>query len=142
MRYINEIIIHCTDTPPGREVSKAELDTWHQARGWRCCGYHYIVHLDGTVERGRPISQPGAHCYGHNAHSIGIVYVGGRSNTGDTDDTRTESQKSALRKLVWNLCKMYKCGVHGHREYNKNKACPCFSVQDEFANMAEKARKI
>lgn len=142
MRYINDIILHCTDTPAGREVSRHELDEWHRARGWRGCGYHYIVHQDGSVERGRPISQPGAHCFGHNAHSIGIVYVGGRSNSGEYLDTRTEAQKTALKKLVYNLCKMYHCGVHGHHDYNNSKPCPCFDVHKEFTSLAEKARNI
>lgn len=142
MRYINDIILHCTDTPAGREVTKVELDSWHRQRGFQGCGYHYIVHLDGSIERGRPISQPGAHCIGHNAHSIGVVYVGGRDEKGDFADTRTPAQKSALKKLVWKLLVLYRCGVHGHKEYNSQKACPCFSVQDEFTNMVARARNI
>ena len=33
MRPINEIILHCTATPEGREVSVKEIDEWHKGRG-------------------------------------------------------------------------------------------------------------
>jgi len=139
MRYINDIIIHCTDTPPAHDWGRAEIDACHKANGWRGIGYHYVVKRDGTVERGRAISQPGAHCYGHNAHSIGVVYVGGRDDNGNCADTRTDAQKEALKKLIWKLLLMYKCRVHGHHDYNSGKLCPCFNVQKEFSEMAKRA---
>lgn len=133
-RYINDIIIHCTATPAGKEVTKAEIDRWHRDRGWRGIGYHYIVHLDGSIERGRAISQPGAHCYGHNAHSIGVCYIGGQDESGRPSDTRTPAQKESLLQLTAKLIKMYRCSVHGHNEYS-DKACPCFDVQREYGQL-------
>ena len=61
MRPINRIIIHCTATPEGRDVTIGEVRKWHVVRGWRDVGYHYLIRLDGTVETGRPIEQVGAH---------------------------------------------------------------------------------
>lgn len=133
-RYINDIIVHCTATRAGREVSRAEVDAWHRARGFRIIGYHYLIHLDGAVERGRPISQAGAHCLGHNAHSVGICYVGGLGTDGQPCDTRTKAQKAALLKLVCKLVKMYRCDVHGHRDYAA-KACPCFDAHAEYSGI-------
>lgn len=137
MRYINEIIIHCTATPPGMDVGVKEINAWHFARGWKGCGYHYVVRLDGTVERGRYLSQPGAHCSGHNAHSIGIAYVGGVDEQGRPKDTRTEAQKTALRQLIAkhvNANTITK--IRGHRDYAA-KACPCFDAKKEYENMAK-----
>ena len=74
-RSINEIIIHCTATPEGRECSVDEIRQWHKARGFTDIGYHYVIHLDGRVENGRDVDIAGAHCTGHNTHSIGVVYV-------------------------------------------------------------------
>lgn len=142
MRYINAIILHSTDTPEGQEVTRSDLTRWNATSGHQGVAFHYIVHLDGSIERGRPISQPGTHTFGHNAHSIGVVYVGGRSKTGEYADTRTESQKSALKKLIWHLCCMYRCRVHGYNDFYKNSEIPCFSVHNEFNRMAERARKI
>lgn len=139
-RYINDIILHCTATPPGLDASAGDIKRWHtqkppRGNGWSDVGYHYIVRLDGTIERGRPISLAGAHCRGHNAHSIGVAYVGGLDASGKPADTRTEAQKAALLKLLCNLILMYRCSVHGHRDYDKGKACPCFDATAEYKNL-------
>lgn len=141
-RYINEIIIHCSDSPWRRDDRAKDIKLWHtlpppRGRGWADIGYHYIVDLDGTVERGRPISRIGAHCKGHNSHSIGVCYIGGRDQNGNTADTRTKEQKAALLKLVTNLMAMYHCKISGHRDYDKSKACPCFDAAAEYGHIAE-----
>lgn len=129
MREIDKIIIHCTATPEGREVTVSQVDTWHRARGFRCIGYHYLIYLDGSVHAGRPEADMGAHCTGHNLHSIGVCYVGGLDkDTLHPKDTRTPEQKAALEMLITGLRKKYpKATVHGHREFAA-KACPCFDV--------------
>lgn len=136
MRYINDIIVHCTDTPSGMDVTAAQVTQWHREKGWRTIGYHYLVRLDGTIEKGRPSSQPGAHCYGHNAHSIGVCYVGGRDENFKTADTRTRAQKDSLLKLLTNLTRMYRCRIHGHRDYAA-KDCPCFDASKEYKGLYE-----
>ena len=78
MRPITEIIIHCTATPEGREFSIDDIRRWHRARGFADVGYHFVIHLDGSVSTGRPLTQAGAHCAGHNNNSIGVAYVGGK----------------------------------------------------------------
>ena len=82
MRRIDEIIIHCTATKEGVDVDAKTIDKWHKQRGWKGIGYHYVIKLDGTVEKGRKDEEIGAHCTNHNAHSIGIVYVGGLDSNG------------------------------------------------------------
>ncbi|MBR6282830.1 MAG: N-acetylmuramoyl-L-alanine amidase [Muribaculaceae bacterium] len=131
MRKINEIIIHCSATPAGREVTVEEMRRWHRARGFRDVGYHYIIALDGTVLAGRPVAVAGAHCLGHNAHSIGICYVGGLDADGHPADTRTTEQRTALRKIVRELMNRHHiANVHGHNEFAQ-KSCPCFDVRKE-----------
>lgn len=139
MRYINEIIIHCSQSPWRRDDTAKDIDAWHKNRGFSCIGYHYVVDLDGTIERGRPISRAGAHVKGHNAHSIGICYIGGVDQDGKFVDTRTPQQRAALLKLVTNLVKMYHCPVYGHRDFAA-KACPCFDAKAEFKGIFEKFR--
>ena len=132
-RIINEIIIHCTATPEGRECTVTEIRRWHIQRGFTDIGYHYVIHLDGRVEEGRNIDIAGAHCTGHNANSIGVVYVGGCAKDGKTPkDTRTEAQKSALANLLLDLRKLYpRATIHGHRDF-ANKACPSFDATQEY----------
>lgn len=131
MRKIDKIIVHCTATPAGREVTVADVKAWHKARGFRTIGYHYLVYLDGTVHAGRRESEVGAHCLGQNARSIGVCYVGGLdAATGEPRDTRTPAQRRALRELVGSLRRRYpNATVHGHREFAA-KACPCFDIAD------------
>lgn len=129
MRKIEKIIIHCTATPEGREVTVGEVRCWHRARGFRTIGYHYLIGLDGTIHAGRPEAETGAHCLGQNARSIGVCYVGGLDRgTLKPKDTRTAAQRESLRNLVATLRKRYPgATVHGHREFAA-KACPCFDV--------------
>ena len=150
MRTIDKIIIHCSDSPEGRNDTAADIRRWHKARGFRDIGYHYVIDLDGTVEEGRPLTQSGAHCTDHNSHSIGICYIGGaywrdgvnkqgKPNKGKDGkkillpkDTRTEAQSLAMADLVKNLLVRFpKATVHGHCEFAA-KACPCFDVQAWF----------
>jgi N-acetylmuramoyl-L-alanine amidase len=130
MRQIEEIIIHCTATPQGRETTVADVDGWHRQRGFAKIGYHYLIALTGEIWQGRGENEIGAHCLNHNAKSIGVCYVGGLSIDGKTPkDTRTPAQKEALKKLVKELKAKYPgATVHGHNEFAA-KACPSFDVK-------------
>lgn len=136
MRTINEIIVHCTATPEGKDFKAKDIDRWHRERGWKKIGYHYVIDLDGTIEKGRGENEVGAHCSGRNAHSIGVVYVGGLAKDGKTPkDTRTDKQKEALWKILISLIIKYpNATIHGHNEFS-SKACPCFNVKEEYKDI-------
>ncbi len=136
MRMINEIIVHCTATPEGKDFKAVDIDRWHRQKGWDGIGYHHVVDLDGTVEPGRPESKVGAHCIGHNTNSIGVVYVGGLAPDGKTPkDTRTPRQKVALVKLLTELKRRYPgASIHGHRDFAA-KACPSFDATTEYKSL-------
>ena len=137
MRKINKIIIHCSATPQNRKVSVNTIRKWHLQRGFNDIGYHYVIHLDGKISVGRPIEKVGAHCAYENRGSIGICYVGGMTkDMKKPKDTRTQAQKDSLIKLMHELIYKYNkdMTIHGHNEY-ANKACPCFDVQEEYANL-------
>ena len=129
MRTITEIIIHCTATRPDANCTVESICRYHKSLGWHDIGYHYVIYPDGSVHAGRPVEHPGAHTEGHNAHSIGIAYVGGLDSDGLPADTRTEAQRLVLLQLVQDLMEEYPItAIHGHNEY-ANRACPCFDVQ-------------
>lgn len=136
MRKINEIIVHCAATHEGKNFKAADIDRWHRERKMKCIGYHYVVDLDGTVEPGRPESEIGAHCLGHNQYSIGVCYVGGLAADGKTPkDTRTAAQKEALLALLNKLRAKYpNASIHGHRDFAA-KACPSFDATREYKNI-------
>ncbi len=135
MRKINKIIIHCSATREGEDISAATIDRWHRDRGWSGIGYHYIVSLNGNIEYGRPIDKQGAHVKNHNKGSIGICYIGGLDEHLDPKDTRTIEQKESLLDLIKTLKRLHPgATVHGHNEFAA-KACPCFNVEEEYCNL-------
>lgn len=136
MRTINSIIIHCTATKPLAHINVNDVRRWHRERGFSDIGYHYLILVDGTIEVGRPLSAIGAHCKGHNAHSIGICYVGGLNDKGKPADTRTPAQCEAMRSLLTSLKHRFPdATIHGHRDF-ATKACPCFDATAEYAYLS------
>lgn len=135
-RYINEIIVHCSATPEGKDFTVADIKKWHLARGFSDVGYHYIIYRDGSINKGRDESKIGAHCTGHNSYSIGVCYIGGVAKDGKTPkDTRTDAQKKSLLSLLRELQERYpKATIHGHREF-ANKACPSFDAKKEYSSL-------
>ena len=136
MRKITLIIVHCSAYRPDQTSSAAQIDSDHRKRGWKFgIGYHYVVRRNGSIEPGRPEWMVGAHCVGHNAHSIGVCYEGGLDIRGKPADTRTEAQRCSLRKLIEQLHAAYpKALIVGHRDLNPMKDCPCFDAA-EYADL-------
>ena len=137
MRNINKIIIHCSATREGQEVTVGTIRDWHVVgNGWSDIGYHYIISLNGDVELGRPISISGAHTKGQNENSIGVCYIGGVEKDGKTPkDTRTDKQKLSLLNIIKTLRSIYgDVGVYGHRDFAP-KACPSFDATKEYSKI-------
>lgn len=145
MRTITEIVIHEAATPTGKDFHAKDIDDWHIERGfkrsdlWRqqfnddykAIGYHYVIPLNGMVETGRHRDENGAHCQGHNAHSIGICLIGkGKYTTAQWD-----SLKMLIEQL---LCWYPSAAIKGHCEYDTAKAqgktCPDFDVRSYVAD--------
>ena len=135
-RKITEIIVHCTATPEGKDYTTKDITAWHKQRGFSTIGYHYVVYRDGSVHTGRDVNVAGAHCTNHNAHSIGVCYVGGLAKDGKTPkDTRTNVQKASLEILLRKLRTLYPTAkIYGHNTFSA-KACPCFDATKEYANI-------
>lgn len=145
-RTITDIVVHCTATRAWQDFDVDDIRRMHKAQGWADIGYHYLIKLDGTIQAGRDVDIIGAHVSGHNAHSIGVVYVGGLDNQGKAKDTRTENQKCALLNLMMDLRRLYpKAKISGHRDFSPDKngdgtitpdeyikACPCFDAITEY----------
>ena len=133
---ITEIIIHCSATDEARRTTVEEIDRWHRERGFDCIGYHYYITRDGEIRKGRDVDRIGAHCKGHNAHSIGICYEGGLDANGLPKDTRTLRQKGALLALLRELKKSYpRAFILGHHDLNPQKECPCFNAASEYSSI-------
>ena len=134
MRRIDLIVIHCSATRANCSFPVTKLIRCH-AKRFGFTGYHYYITRDGTVHTGRPLSQPGAHCKGHNQHSIGVCYEGGLDAYGEAADTRTKAQRKSLRTLLTKLHDEFPDAIIlGHRDFpNVHKSCPCFDARKEYA---------
>lgn len=111
------IVIHHNGVP-GRTVD--DVRRTHKARGWNDIGYHFVIHEDGSVHPGRPLTtkrgrfNPGAHVEGFNAHSIGVCVIGNGN-----ERPFNHAQMLALRSLIGALQAQYgvpAANVIGHRE--------------------------
>ena len=155
-RMIDEIIVHCTATPEGKDCTIHQIRASHKKRGFSDIGYHYVVFRDGSIHEGRDVNIVGAHCKNHNAHSIGVSYVGGLENKPGVayeklkaKDTRTDEQKASLKALLKNLRVLYpKAKIIGHRDTSPDlngdgmiepnewiKACPSFDAKTEYSHI-------
>lgn len=126
---IKKIIVHCSDSYFG---DLNLIHQWHKARGWKGCGYHYVItngiptagrsyssDLDGIIQQGRDLQEIGAHCKGQNKDSIGICLIGRYHFTG-------RQLYEALPSLILTLGDLgISCDdVYGHCEFNMHKTCP------------------
>lgn len=143
MAKLKYLILHCTATPEGREVSSDEIRAWHTdpvskgGRGWKQVGYTDLIHLDGEVERLTRNNEDanvdpweitnGAK--GYNSVSRHVVYAGGVAKDGKPKDTRTEAQHKAMECYVKDFHRRFpSVRIIGHCEVAA-KACPSFDVQ-------------
>ena len=143
MAKLKRLVLHCTATPEGREVSSADIRHWHcdpvskGGRGWKQVGYTDMIHLDGKVERLVKNNEDanvdpwevtnGA--AGYNSTSRHVVYVGGVAKDGKTaKDTRTEAQLKAMETYVKDFHRRFPgIQIVGHNQLAA-KACPSFDV--------------
>lgn len=138
------LVLHCTATPQGREVTSDEIRKWHTSpvskggRGWKQVGYTDMIHTDGRIERLVKNNEDanvdaweitnGA--VGYNAVSRHVVYVGGLSADGNTAvDTRTPAQLRAMENYVKDFHSRFPdVKIVGHNQLAA-KACPSFDVK-------------
>ena len=125
MRSINEIIIHCSATREGQDISVDTIKKWHvEGRGWSDIGYHFYIDRNGIIQKGRAINLQGAHTKKNNKDSIGVCYEGTHAPS--------LKQVNSLINLYRQLNSIYKITIddwHGHNEYSSKK-CPGFPIAD------------
>ncbi len=156
-RTMDTIIVHCSATRQHADVTIDDIRNWHiQERHFLDIGYHFVIDEKGRIFTGRPLDQVGAHCKGHNAHSIGLCYIGGLNDQGEPADTRTPMQKLAIRALIALLINEFSIrDVYGHRDLSPDlngdgiieedewmKQCPCYDAHIEWLDYLRELAQV
>ena len=116
------IVLHHSASGPG--TTWQDIHQWHINNGWAGVGYHYIIHADGSVYRGRPEGMKGAHAYQddqHDANSDGIgICLAGNFETG----IPTAAQLNSVVELIRDIWMRHPgIPVIGHKDVMAT-ACP------------------
>lgn len=135
-------MIHCTATMGGKSITSAQIRDWHTqpinqgGRGWKQVGYTDMFHINGGVERLVENNEDGVvdpweitnGVSGMNGVCRHVVYVGGIDEKGKPCDTRTPSQREAMKRYVLAFVRKHPTiKVAGHNQFAA-KACPSFDV--------------
>ena len=91
---IDLIVLHHSGSAMDRTTIHS-IHRWHLQLGWLGCGYHFVIHGDGSVFQGRPVDAVGSHARGFNGRSIGICVVGNFE-----EEYPTLQQQEAVGKLI------------------------------------------
>jgi N-acetyl-anhydromuramyl-L-alanine amidase AmpD len=134
----NYIVVHHVGDIT-RDVSAAEIHSWHLSNGWAGIGYHYVIRKDGTIERGRWRGYTGSHAYNSNWCSVGICVVGD-----SMQEDITPEQRASLVNLIAELCDIYelektRATIVGHRELNET-SCPGDYIYNALESIVEDVR--
>lgn len=132
------VIDHCTDS--GRRTLPEQVHQWAIEDGSLGFPYHFLVGGKGEVYGGRDLDRVGAHCRGHNYHSVGVCHAGtlNRRLAWDGPLGFSDEQFEASILLHWWLAKAlphfdgHPDQVHGHKEFNLGKTCPDFEVGEKI----------
>ncbi len=118
-RATQKAILHHSASKSG---NGAQIHQIHQkSNGWAGIGYHYVIHKDGTIERGRPEDMVGAHCINENGDSIGICFIGNFET-----EKMPPAQMEAGKELVGYIKDKYGLkseDIYRHKDFMAT-ACP------------------
>ena len=113
---VTHITVH--HSASSRDTTLEMIHQWHRQKGWRSCGYHFVIEARGEVRYGRPLNKMGAHVGGNNERNIGICVVGNNALAGSS---WTEAQCLSLRELCAALIRVYNLepsDILGHGDWD------------------------
>ena len=119
---IKLLVVHCSDTDNGEDLSALDIHKMHLKFGWDGIGYHKVIRRSGKIQNGRPEYWVGAHVKGKNDISLGVFLIG--------RDYFTKLQFSSLEKVLREWKFLYPdAKILGHCDTgNTSKTCPNFDV--------------
>lgn len=125
-----------------RDMTVADIHDLHKnGNKWAGIGYHFVIHKDGYIERGRPENALGAHALSNNEFTVGICVIGNYDI-----GVPTKEQIISAEQLMAALCDKYKfepsdTTIFGHRDLCPTN-CPGESLYALLPEMIENVRKV
>ncbi|MBL0721627.1 MAG: N-acetylmuramoyl-L-alanine amidase [Sulfurovum sp.] len=134
-RRVERVFIHCSASDNSKHDNISTIKRWHLARGFSDIGYHFFIHKDGKISKGRSIEKTPAAQRGNNSGTIAICLHGLQK------EKFTNLQFDAVRAICTDINNAYfkSISFHGHREVAA-KACPVFDYKkvlklDKFGSL-------
>lgn len=138
MEKIEYLVVHCSDTPNGRDDRAEDIHRWHLERGWSGIGYNAVIPISGVIEQGRPDYWQPAHVRdfdqdgeGDNSDSLGICLIG-------TDDFNDDQLRALEGWLLAKQAEYPDAEIVGHRDLDRRKTCPNFDVGAWWSSVSKK----
>ncbi len=121
-RKVNRVFLHCSSSDIPSHDDVEVIRAWHLNRGFDDIGYHFFIHKNGKISRGRDMEKTPASQKGHNIGTISICLHGYRI------EKFTYAQFKSLKTLALEINKAYyeRISFHGHCEVS-SRACPIFA---------------
>ena len=134
-RKIDRIFLHCSASDVPEHDNIETIREWHLKRNFSDIGYHFLIHKNGKISRGRDIEETPAAQRGHNLRTIAICLHGLK------EENFTNEQYDALKILAIEINNAYFKDVsfHGHCEV-ASKLCPVIDYKtilklDEYGSL-------
>jgi len=128
-RNIDRLIFHHFGKFAPQDIGVPEIRHMHMVdRGWDDIGYNGIILPNGDFSIGRDVDNAGAHTFGFNRKSIGIMFLAGSDEGGLTRPTKF--QLKTAREIIDEQKAYYgqSLVVKGHRDLRATH-CPGFNVE-------------
>lgn len=75
-RRVNRVFLHCSASDVPAHDNVATIRRWHLARGFSDIGYHFFIHKNGKISKGRNIEKTPAAQRKNNTGTIAICLHG------------------------------------------------------------------
>lgn len=142
MGELKYLILHCSDTPPNREVTEEDIRQWHIVeRGWSKYGYSKLFQRSGNVldfydidnDQWVEANEITNGAVGFNRNSVHWCFAGGKIGANglvEPDKILTSNQMIAFKVEINEFLKYHpQVVVIGHNQVS-TKLCPGFKVSE------------
>lgn len=135
-RQINSVILHSSETRENQNLGAGFLEEMHNTITNTTDGiqYHYVIRRDGSLERGKKISEVGQHTgiASVDNTSISVVLMGGIDENDNKRENYTQAQYTKLHTFIETFLRISpnsNAEVLGHNDLDEREDESLFDVE-------------